>query len=157
MARNTQNPPEEKKEPTIGDVLTVLQGMNDRISKLEEPKAPEQSTEPTVSAPKPEDKPKSDIPVPAEWKEAVKSVLNERFQVEVDYNADTPTFAFSILVPQEYSNAGKNHWELYKEDRRTRVINNSDGASGVKQWVEKVYNNFDNETKAKITSDRALT
>lgn len=96
----------------------------------------------------------STFPVPSEWTENVHAVLNKKFTVEVDYNSDTPTFGFSILVPREYSNASKNHWEMYGEDRRTRVINNADGVGGVKQWVEKVYNNFDNETRAKITSDR---
>lgn len=96
----------------------------------------------------------SAIPVPSEWQEAVETILNKKFKVEVDYSSDSPTFGFSILVPQEYSNAPKPHWETYHEDRRTRVINNADGVGGVKQWVERVYNNFDNETKAKITSDR---
>ena len=98
--------------------------------------------------------PKNAMPVPTDWEDAVHSILNKKFTVEVDYNADTPTFGFSILVPKEYSNASKPHWDTYHEDRRTRVIDNAQGAGGVKQWVERVYNNFDNETKAKITSDR---
>ena len=101
-----------------------------------------------------ETKSEQGIPVPREWREAVDTILNKKFGVEVDYNADTPTFGFSILVPKEYSNASKPHWETFHEDRRTRVIENAQGAGGVKQWVERVYNNFDNETKAKLTSDR---
>ena len=96
------------------------------------------------------------LPVPKEWQEAVDTILNKKFTVEVEYSADTPTFGFSILVPKEYSNATKPHWDTFHEDRRTRVVENAQGVAGVKQWVERVYNNFDNETKAKITSDRNL-
>lgn len=116
---------------------------------------PEVSPEkPEETVPVEEKKPENTIPVPSEWTEAVHTVLNKKFGVEVDYSSDSPTFGLSILVPQEYSNASKPHWDTYHEDRRTRVINNADGVGGVKQWVERVYNNFDNETKAKITSDR---
>lgn len=96
----------------------------------------------------------SQFPVPKDFLESMHTTLNDRFSVEVDYHSDSPQFDLSILVPEEYSNAGKSHWDMYHEDRRTRVINNADGVGGVKQWVEKVYDNFDNETKARITSDR---
>lgn len=133
------------------------------LKEIEELKAAQAAPQEPVSAQIPEEPvevvapvPTNEIPVPADWNEAVKTILNDKFKVEVDYSADSPTFGFSILVPQEYSNASKPHWETYHEDRRTRVINNADGVGGVKQWVERVYNNFDQETKAKITSDRNL-
>lgn len=133
---------------TKAELEAELAALKEQLAKKEEAVAVA-----PVEAPAPIEE-KAAFPVPSEWSEAVNTTLNKRFKVEVDYNSDTPTFGFSILVPKEYSNASKNHWEMYKEDRRTRVINNADGVGGVKQWVERVYNNFDNETKAKITSDR---
>lgn len=104
----------------------------------------EEVKEPTVQA-----------PIPSDFLECVKTSLNNKFGVEIEYSSNTPNFGFSILVPKEYSNAGKPHWEMYGEDRRTRMISNAEGLQGVKQWVERVYNNFDTETKARITIDRA--
>lgn len=98
--------------------------------------------------------PKTATPVPADYLAVVKEVLNDKFRVEIEYSSNTPNFGFSILVPQTYSNAPKPHWDMFKEDRRTRVIENGKGLNGVKEWAERVYNNFDNETKARITSDR---
>ncbi len=98
--------------------------------------------------------PKNETPIPADYQTAVKDGLNSQFRVEIEYSSNTPFFGFSILVPKTYSNAPKPHWDMYNEDRRTRMISNAEGLQGVKQWVERVYNNFDNETKARITSDR---
>lgn len=92
--------------------------------------------------------------IPQQYLDAVHTILNKRFGVEMEYQPDTPNFGFSILVPKEYSNAGEPHWAMFHEDRRTRVINNSEGSAGVKLWVEKVYNNFDMETRTRITADR---
>lgn len=92
--------------------------------------------------------------IPRQYQEAVNTILNSNFKVEIDYPDDSPTFMFSILVPKKYSNASDPHWLMYGEDRRSRVVNNADGPAGVKAWVQKVYDNFDMETKAKITSDR---
>lgn len=92
--------------------------------------------------------------IPRQYQEAVNTILNDKFKIEIDYPDDSPTFAFSVLVPKEYSNAGEQHWVAYGEDRRTRVVNNADGVAGVKQWVQKVYDNFDNETKSRITIQR---
>lgn len=94
------------------------------------------------------------VPVPSAFSEAVKTILNDKFTIDIGYEAERPVFSFAVLVPKEYSNAGAPHWELYKEDRRVKIVSNEDGVHGVKQWLEKVYNNFDNETKARITSDR---
>lgn len=98
--------------------------------------------------------PKNENPVPSDYSAAVREGLNSQFNVEIEYSSNTPFFGFSILVPKTYSNAPKPHWDMYKEDRRTRMISNAEGLQGVKLWVERVYNNFDNETKARITSDR---
>ncbi len=98
--------------------------------------------------------PKNETPVPSDYLEAVNLGLNSQFRVEMEYSSNSPMFGFSVLVPKTYSNAPKPHWDMYGEDRRTRMISNAEGLQGVKQWVERVYNNFDNETKARITSDR---
>lgn len=98
---------------------------------------------------------KSTFPVPIEWKDIVENTLNKEFGIEIAPEGDTASFGFSILVPQKYSNAGKPHWETYHEDRRTRIIPHALGLNGVREWVTKIYENFDPETKSRITFDRA--
>lgn len=95
------------------------------------------------------------FPVPYEYQELVNTLLNKHFSIEINYLPDAASFEFSILVPQKYSNASASHWATYKEDRRTKVIQNVLGANGVREWVLKVYENFPTETKSAITYDRA--
>lgn len=97
----------------------------------------------------------SKFPIPVEYREIVNLVLNKKFGVDIDYKADTAGFEFAILVPEEYSNAGKPHWETYKEDRRSKVILNALGVNGVREWATQVYENFGPETKSRITFERS--
>ena len=96
------------------------------------------------------------FPVPTEYQELVNTMLNKNFEVQINYQPDTAAFEFAILVPKNYSNAGDAHWNTYKEDRRSKVIDNAFGANGVRNWVQKIYDNFNDETKSRITYDRSL-
>lgn len=96
----------------------------------------------------------SAIPIPSDYRQTVDTILNQSFGIEIRASTYIPGFDFSIMVPQAYSNAGKPHWETYKEDRRSRVILSALGLNGVREWTQKVYDNFDTETKTRITMDR---
>lgn len=94
-------------------------------------------------------------PVPLDYLEAVKMTLNYKFGVQVKSLSDRPGFEFVISVPKEYSNASEPHWETYKNDLRPKLIPYSEGLNGVKEWVTKVFNNFNQDTKTIIALDRA--
>ncbi len=93
-------------------------------------------------------------PVPLEYRQIVDDVLNRSFGVEVNPRSDLPAFEFVVKVPKKYSNAPNSHWEMYKSDARPKVISYSDGLLGVKLWCEKVFDNFNQDTRAMIVSDR---
>lgn len=127
---------------TVGDLAEIVSGLVEK--NPETPKV--ESNAPVVST--------SQFPIPVEYREIVNNTLNKKFGIEIGY--ETPgTFMFSVLVPEEYSNAGKNHWETYREDRRSKVIENALGTNGVQQWTTLVYDNFNPEIKSKIVFDRA--
>ncbi len=97
----------------------------------------------------------SEFPIPYEYQELINTILNKKFRIEIKYPGDAAAFEFAVLVPQEYSNAGKPHWDTYHEDRRSKVILNAYGANGVREWVTQIYENFPPETKSRITYDRS--
>jgi hypothetical protein len=150
--------PEEKKldvEGALSTILDSIKGISDRLTKLEEsPKAPARTLG-TPSTPPGETKVAQ--LVPHDYLELVRTILNPKFQVELDFSTDTAEFLFSVLVPEEYSNAGKPHWDMYHEDRRTRKISNALGVNGVREWVQKIYESFDMEIRSRITQDRMTT
>lgn len=106
----------------------------------------------SVATVQPTETPK--YPIPVEFREAVDMILNKKFGIEIEYLNDSASFQFSLLVPREYSNAGESHWTSYKEDRRTRLIENALGVNGVRDWSSKVYENLPPEIKSKIFYDR---
>ncbi len=106
-------------------------------------------------APKVPEIPLQQPDIPSEFTNIVKTVLNQKFGIQIKYLTDSPAFEFIISVPREYSNAGQPHWETYKQDLRPKVISNSEGIIGVKAWVEKVFNNFNQDTRTLIVLERA--
>ena len=130
-----------KQVATLTDIVTKLVEDQKAAPKVEVKAVPAVSVE-------------SAIPVPADYRSLVDSILNQSFGIDLKPASDVAAFDFAILVPQSYSNAGKPHWETYKEDRRSRVILSALGLNGVREWVQKVYDNFDAETKTRITMDR---
>ena len=93
-------------------------------------------------------------PIPLEYRQIVDDVLNKSFGIEINPRADLPAFEFVVKVPKKYSNAPNSHWEMYKSDNRPRVISYSDGLLGVRQWCEKVFDNFNQDTRTIIVNDR---
>lgn len=99
----------------------------------------------------------SQVPVPMEYQKLVEEILNSAFGVEVRPKSDAPAFDFVIRVPRKYSNAPPGHWDMYKCDERVKMLAYSDGLLGVKDWCERVFNNFNQETKTIIVNDRTNT
>ncbi len=108
-----------------------------------------------ADVPSPIQRKEPQFPIPYEYQELKNTLLNKHFEIDIEYIPDQVAMSFSILVPKKYSNAGEMHWGTYKEDRRSKVIPNALGANGVRQWMEQVYNNFNETTKSLITYDRA--
>jgi len=91
--------------------------------------------------------------IPTEYREIVNEVLNKKFGIQIDYLPDKPEFIFSIIVPKEYSNMSEQEWEVKKADIRSKVISIAEGANGVRQWCEQIYNNLSPEIKARVKQD----
>lgn len=93
-------------------------------------------------------------PVPQDFRQAVDTILNQNFGIEIDSRETPGAFGFSVLVPREYSNATQGHWETYKEDRRFKAIPRVEGIEGVKEYVNRVFNNLPQDTRTQIMIDR---
>lgn len=93
-------------------------------------------------------------PVPVEYRELVDSILNHLFGIRVQSMSDTPSFSFTIVVPEKYSDMSPSYKEMYKEDIRPKVISYSEGLNGVREWTERVFKRFNPDVQALITSDR---
>lgn len=63
-------------------------------------------------------------------------ILGNKFRFECVSCTDRPAFEFTIIVPPEYSPLPRG-----QQDRRTKVIDNSLGANGVREYCEKVKAN----------------
>lgn len=158
MAKETKaavEKPAKEKQATNNDILNAILGLTDAIkgitTRAEAPRELPKAEPVTTGAVAPS---QSKFPVPTEYREIVDFVLNKKFNIDISYQADSAAFEFAVLVPEEYSNAGKPHWETYHEDRRSRVIGNALGVNGVREWVQKIYDNFGPEMKSRITFDR---
>ena len=135
-------------QAALEDVKAALKLVDARLLALET-KAEPIPEQPVINV-----QVESKFPIPAEYVEVVHTVLNKNFGINIEYASDAPQFTFDILVPEKYSNAGKPHWETYKEDRRSKVILNALGITGVREWAQKVYDNLTPEVKAQINIDR---
>ena len=98
--------------------------------------------------------PANALPVPSDYRAIVDTVLNSAFGVEVVACSDRPSFQFVIVVPETYSNASPAWREMYREDRRSRVIDYAIGVNGVREYAELVFKNFSHDTQTRIVTDR---
>jgi len=94
-------------------------------------------------------------PVPFEYRQVVDETLNKEFDIEINPRSDLPVFEFTIIVPDKYSNMSPDQKQMLGADRRPKVINYAEGINAVREWAQKVYDNFSMETKSQITNDRA--
>jgi hypothetical protein len=100
--------------------------------------------------------------VPANLLKVAKSVLGEKFSYKCEAVADTPHFAFTVIVPPEYSPVAGRPVDSAKPngpkqvDERTRVIPNSLGANGVREWCTLVRNNVVKYLGQNLPADNKL-
>lgn len=142
---------------TMSQIMDIVKKLEKRVDEVTAPSKPgvQIVASSPASSTSVSGSPSSLFPIPAEFREVVDTVLNKKFDIQIEYLSDSAAFLFSILVPKEYSNASPAHWQSMHEDRRTRTILNALGANGVREWATKVYENFDPETKSRITFDRS--
>lgn len=95
------------------------------------------------------------VPIPQEYRDLVDTILNREFGIEIQPQPNTPTFMFSILVPDKYSPATPQYKQMHGVDRRPKVFNYGAGPADIRAFVELVHNNFDQDTKTKIALDRS--
>ena len=145
------------KKVTTSDVLLslaeTLKGIEEKLVALEAKLAPPK-TETTVTLTPELPGFKSPESVPADYRKIVDTVLNQNFGINIESLEDQPAFTLSIIVPEIYSNVSKSHLEFYLFDQRLKVITNAEGALGVREWAEKVFNNLSQETRTRIVMDR---
>jgi hypothetical protein len=114
------------------------------LKPVESPEqSPEQSPEPSMSS--------ADY-IPYEYRNVVASVLNSRFGINVRYRNDAK-FECTIVVPKEYSPLPAEEFKYRGADLRTLAIDNAMGKAGVQDWAERVFKNFNPETRAQIKAD----
>lgn len=135
----------------VASLAETVKGLSEQIESLIKPQ--EVSIPVVVEAPA-NTSPAPAYPIPLEYRDIVDSVLNRSFEIEIAPRPDQPSFEFTILVPKKYSNAGQAHWEMYHADRRLKVITYADGVNGVRDYVEKVFNNLDQDTRTRVVMDR---
>jgi len=139
----------ENLAQTIGKIderLNILERINEKPQK---PLETDRPPIPVVKTTTPESK-MTQLPIPSDYRDIVNDILNEEFQIEMEAYPDRPMFTFTIIVPDKYSNMPENEKALFHSDRRSCVISYADGLNKVREWTNKVFNNFDTETKAKI-------
>ncbi|MCK9370411.1 hypothetical protein M0R04_10925 [Candidatus Dojkabacteria bacterium] len=144
--------PKETTNALLKELIGEIKSLKEELKPKEGPRV-----EPVKEETKPEEGgptiPAS-APVPTEYREVVKTVLNDQFGVKVIPLADRPAFQLEITVPQKYSNATKEYIETYGGDLRSRVVDYAQGSNGVRDWCETVYKNLGAEIQALIVSDR---
>lgn len=93
-------------------------------------------------------------PVPIEYRECVDQELNKEFGVTIDPHPDAPLFTFTVVVPDKYSNMTPSQREINKADLRPKVISYAEGINAVREWSQRVFNNFSPEIRSLIVNDR---
>ena len=158
MPKGTEK--QKEQQPSNMDVLfgaiTKLNEAVDNLSaKLEEKRKIELKAKEESKSPIPEyTSIEQFYPIPAEYENLKRRFLNQEFQLSVTPLSDSPKFQLVIKVPDKYTNMSQTYRDMYHVDLRPIVLDYSAGVPGVQAWMEKVYNSFDSETKAKIAADR---
>jgi hypothetical protein len=136
----------------VKDIGNKFEGFDKRLTTLEIPKERvlEAKTE-AVTAPVTYDS----EPIPTDIREAVDLILNKEFEVRI--NSQPGAFQLHVLVPKKYSNASPAHWEQYKEDDHAVVIERHKGLEGVKEWLNRVFNNLGQDARTQIVIERNKT
>jgi hypothetical protein len=94
------------------------------------------------------------VPLPFEYQLFLKQILNQNFNAEIELSSDPTQFNFAVIVPKEYSNMGAEYGNTV--DRRSKMISRLVAQAGVKEWLNKIYDNLPMETRTRITNERLM-
>lgn len=141
----------------VSQLVADVEDLKKQVTSLQE-KAVSVAFPAPIPAPAPVENGKTNspnyFPTPPDFVEVVDLVLNKNFGVKCEPLSDSPSFQFTITVPEKYSSMPPAQKEMLHEDLRVKVIPFSDGVNGVRLFVEKVYETFNSDTKFRIVEDR---
>lgn len=139
-------------EMKIDRVISLLERVVDKLDRQFEGRI---SSQPVPEPPLAQDiLPVMPVHIPFDYRMIVDDMLNKNFEIEIMPHRDSPQFDFTIVVPDKYSSMSEEMRKMYGKDRRLKVLSYSDGISGVRAYVEKVWSNFNPTIQALIVSDR---
>ena len=147
----------EKDDLILSALQEIQQSIKDLSGKIETTNVqlPENHVELSVERPMQTLEPEQPrYPVPMDYRAIVDTVLNKNFGIRVNPKSDAPQFEFIIEVPEKYSTVSKEYIRMYGSDLRPRVLNYAEGATGVKEWTDRVFDSFDLQMKSLIVADR---
>lgn len=84
--------------------------------------------------------------VPYTYRKVVDDTLNKSFGIHLI--SDGGRVKCTIIVPEKYATASP--------DIRPKVMEKSEGESGVLSWADRVFRSFDAAVQAQIVNDRTL-
>lgn len=146
------------KKATIADVLEAVQGINERLAKLEEKKdvftlnLDPKNNSSAISTPLAPTEP--EYPIPSEYRAIVDEILSPAFGIKIEPDSDRPAFTLKILVPKEFSNATEDYWKTNKCDVRAKVLTYGEGQLGVRAYVELIKANLGSDIMARVSASK---
>jgi len=75
------------------------------------------------------------------WKDAAFDILGDYIDDLQAFYPSSGGCLFTVVIKREKSNASQSHWEMHKQDRRTKELGNT-GLEGVKKWCELIKKNL---------------
>lgn len=83
----------------------------------------------------------NEIPMNPEWEEMAREIIGEAVDhCEIAYVKNGGVL-FTVVIKDEFSNAGVDYLERYKVDRRTKEVG-SEGIEGVEAWCKLIKSNL---------------
>lgn len=150
-------PKTDKVSEAITLLAEAIKGLETKVDSLKSPTLTvttgEQHSTVTVPPFSVSNENSSNDIFPQQWRQIVNERLNHKFKSSVVYRSDMPCFELSIWVPKEYSNVPKGHWDLNKEDRRMKVIENAMGEIGVREYIDKIAENLGSDIMMRVHED----
>ena len=133
--------PEFVKKEDFDKSMGMIMSSIETLAKAISVKKEQEALVAPVKKVKVEGTPDYEAPIPPQWREIVDELLGEDVGTQISY-PDNGGFKFTLIIPQEKSNAGDEWWKTYKHDHRTKMLNPSEGISGVRKYCELVKQNL---------------
>jgi hypothetical protein len=123
-----------------GQVTTALGSILEQLKNQPKVSLDSEGVHVSNTLPKEEGGSEKSAMVPPAWRKLTDEILGSEFDIELDLPENGGQH-FIVHVPKEKSNAGKDHWDMYKRDKRTRELGNT-GIRGVKEWLLRIRKNL---------------